>query len=109
MLKRDNWTTQELVDLLRARKLPEDVITAISGTHNGNRERAALERRLCEEYNLAIDGLVEDFEACLYPEDIMGAFAYDTERKEFVHIGQFPEEDAIACKVRTIKKGTPIK
>jgi hypothetical protein len=39
----------------------------------------------------------------------MEAFAYDTERKEFVHIGQFPEEDAIACKVRTIKKGTPIK
>lgn len=104
MLKRDNWTTQELVDLLRARKLPEDVITAISGTHNGQPERAALERKLCEEYNLAIDGLLDEFEACLYPPDVMGAFAYDTEHKEFVHIGQYPEEAVLECKVRPIKK-----
>ena len=91
MLKRDNWTTQELVDMLRARILPDASIDAICF---GKPEEV---RKRFIEYNQAIEGLLDEFEACLYPPDVMGAFAYDTEHKEFVHIGQYRYEDVIEC------------
>lgn len=93
MLKRDNWSTQDIVDILKNRIIDEDGI-----------ELTPEERALYDEYNMTLEGLIEDFEACLYPEDMMGAFAYDTERKDFVHIGTVPEEAKIYG-----RKGTPIE
>ena len=83
MLKRNNWTTEEIVEMLRARIMPDASIDAICF---GKPEE---ERKRFIEYNMAIEELLYEFESCLYPPDVMGAFAYDTEHKEFVHIGPY--------------------
>ena len=80
MLKRTNWTTEEIIEILKDRLRVENLYN------------------LTDEFNMAIESLLDEFEACLYPEESFGAFAYDTEKKEFVHIGLIPENCKAAIK-----------
>lgn len=82
MLKRDHWTTEEILEIIKSRLEYEE-------SKNPHFEK------MRSGYNLALDALIDDFGSCLIPQDIMGAFAYDTERKDFVHIGKIPED----CKI----------
>lgn len=82
MIKRDNWTTEEILHILKSRLEYEES------------KNSFFEKRR-EGYNLALEELIDDFGSCTLPQEVMGAFAYDTEKKEFVHIGYFPPEAAI--------------
>lgn len=87
MLKRNNWTNSEIIEILRSRLLTkDDDFTTLF--RNGN--------------NFAIDGLIDEFESCDYPPEMMGAFAYDTEKKHFVHIGEVPDE----CKLPIARRNS---
>lgn len=80
MLKRDNWTNDEILEILRSRLIPED-------------EPMQLNALLA--HNCLLDSLMDEFASCKYHPEEFGAFAYDAEAKEFVHIGQIPDDCAI--------------
>lgn len=87
MFKRNNWTNKEIIEILRSRILTNDN-DFTNLFRNGN--------------NFAIEGLIDDFESCDYPAKMMGAFAYDTEKKEFIHIGAIPDE----CKLPIARRNS---
>lgn len=69
--KRTNWTTEEVIELIRGQKLVKG-----DGTIKG-----------CEVYNEAVEDVADMFYDFLRPQDDFGAMAYVVEDKEVVHIG----------------------
>jgi hypothetical protein len=71
-LKRTNWTTEEVIELLEGMKL-----CTIGGK----------EDKYCKMENAAIARAKNFFEDFLRPEDEFGAMAYDPDSKQVYHIG----------------------
>lgn len=69
--KRTNWTTEEVIELIRGQKLVNS-----KGTTEG-----------CEAYNEAVENVANMFYDFLRPQEQPGAMAYIVEDKEVVHIG----------------------
>lgn len=76
-LKRNNWTTEEVIKLLESQK-----IAKIDGSVDGD----------CENHNFVVDEMVSFFYDFLRPVEEMGAMAYCPETSEVYHIGEvYPE------------------
>lgn len=75
-LKRTNWTTEEVINLISSQKIV-----------NGNWE----EDDHCKAHNSVVDDIVDFFYDFIRQEDEMGAMAYCEETGEVYHIGQIPE------------------
>jgi hypothetical protein len=73
-LKRDNWTNEEVMDLLKGMRITGMKV---------NPPRVAY----LESYNEGLQDAVETFFDFTRPMSESGAMAYDTEKKEIVHVG----------------------
>lgn len=69
-MKRDNWTNEEVIDILE-------------GLKTVGRNGEAID----SDYNLAIDMAVSQFWDFQKPSDEFAAMAYDPETKEIVVVG----------------------
>ena len=76
-LKRDNWTTEEVIKIIEGRKLYRP---------NGNLAEFQ------DDHNAIVDDVVDAFRGFQTPQEQFGALAYDTETGFIVHIGEIPEE-----------------
>lgn len=75
--KRDNWTTQEVIDLIEGQILVD-----------GNGE----ESESVKDINDGVRQAAEIFYDFLRPVEEMGAMAYEVNEKIVYHVGQIPEE-----------------
>lgn len=78
MLKRNNWTNEEILEILRSRLI---------GDKNGPESADYV----CGHDNV-LESLIDEFASCKLDSQTFGAYAYDTEQKEFVHIGEIPDD-----------------
>ena len=75
-LKRDNWTTEEVIGILRGCKL-----TKFPSYDDG------IEVEHINDHNGAVQDCIDTFFDFQRPIEESGATAYDTEDKRIVHIG----------------------
>jgi len=87
-LKRDNFTVDEIIDLINDRLCIDEV---------GN------EPHILKEYNDAVRSVADMFYDFQRPVEEMGAMAYDIDTKLLVHVGHIPDEMKIPM-VRNNKK-----
>jgi hypothetical protein len=71
-LKRTNWTTEEVIEMIKDRKIFD---------------MEGKEANFFTNNNDVIDFIIELFQDFQRPEEEPGAMAYDMEKKEIVHIG----------------------
>lgn len=76
-MKRTNWTTEEVIDILKGQVLVD---------RDGN------ESEMFREHNNGIRDCIDAFGDFLRPKEELGAMAYDPENKIIYHIGDIPEE-----------------
>ena len=74
-LKRDNWTTAEVLDLIRGRFIV---------SRSGRREESI------GSYNDGVESVMHLFEDFDRPIEESGAMAYNPETREVVHVGPLP-------------------
>lgn len=77
MLKRDNWTTEEVIKLILGSKVCDSngIPLASQGDHNSIVEEVA--------------SVFKDFQR---PKKEFGALAYDSDSGHVVHVGDIPKE-----------------
>lgn len=78
-LKRNNWSNQEIIHLLKGLKITEDCF----GKGVSEKEKQAT----LEHHNPAINDAIEIFEDFERDTQEAGAMAYNPKTKEVVHIG----------------------
>lgn len=77
-LKRDNWTTEEVIKLIQHWRL--------SPGDPGNEQQV----KECDDHNYVIDSICCSFQDFLRPDEEMGAMAYCPEEDIVYHIGKIP-------------------
>ena len=82
MIKRDDWTTGEVINLILSRKICRG-----DGSYEG-----------CEGHNQVVEDVADLFRDFQVPAKEFGALAYDTEKEMIVHIGEIPPEAVIQGK-----------
>lgn len=83
-LKRDNWTTDEVIDIIKGFKLvPREKKDTYANNHNE-----------------ALDDAVEAFADFKRPVEELGAMAYCPDDGFIYHVGTIPEEIKIPAKGR---------
>jgi len=90
-LKRDNWTTEEVMKILKGCKICDGEGKATS--------------KFCVDHNAAIDDAIDAFFDFTRPLDEMGAMAYCPEEDMIYHVGAIPDREPISptepeCRVR---------
>ena len=73
--KRDNWTNEEVIEIVKGQKLVHPPQMSVDRTI---------------EHNRGVDSVIEAFEDFQRPAEEMGAMAYNFELKQIIHIGQIP-------------------
>lgn len=79
MLKRDNWTNQELIAIIKGQ-------TICQGDGSPSIDPYFM------AYNDGLLALVQHINSFVIPEKEFGALAFDTEDGVTYHIGEIPEE-----------------
>lgn len=75
-IKRTNWTTEEVIELIEGCKLTRA---------DGGEEDA-----WTKNYNHGVAGAADQFRSFAIPDDEFGALGYCTENKTIYHIGPIP-------------------